>query len=150
MPSFNFKFSIAGAMLFVFLSCFVLAALGNANDLWASLTFTLAILSVCTSAVAASVRKDRAAWAGFALAGWAALLVWLLTSQAVGDIDGHPRPFFALLAAHFRPQLNPAASGGSPLIHYRHVSQALDVMLTGFAGSLLARFIARADRADQR
>ena len=147
MPS--FKASIAQVMVFVFFVAVALTALRNANNLWAGFLFTAAILSVCTATVGAVLRRDRAPWIGFALAGWASLLVWLALSYNVGNLDGRPYGFFCELMREYRRQLAPSINGGGPLIVFRQVSQALDVMLTGLMGSWLAWFVARERREDR-
>ncbi len=141
------KTSIGRVMILVSYLAFGLAALRNADGMWASLTFTVAILAVCTSTLGAFARKDRIPWAGFALSAWTSLLIWLLLGQSVGDLNGHPIPFFSRLASRFHEHINPKASGGGDLIAYRQVSQALEVVVVGFIGSLLARFVAR-ERAE--
>jgi len=135
------KTSIARVMLFIFFLCIVMAALGNANGFWAGFSFTAAILAVCTATVGAFSRENRVPWAGFALAGWTSLLVWLTLTSNVGYLEGRPHGLFCHLINHYSNHLNPGASGGGPFIAYRQVSQALDVILTGLAGSLLAQFM---------
>jgi hypothetical protein len=66
-----------------------LAALANANDVWASSTFTLAFILISAAILGGlGVRGDaRMSWIGFAVFGWAYLLVSRLPglhSQAFG------------------------------------------------------------------
>jgi hypothetical protein len=137
-----FRLSIAKLMAVVLFFGFGFAALRNANTFWASAAFTIAIISVSM----ACVRRDRASWAGFAAAGGASLVIWLTLSQTVGDLNGHPRQLFAWLLGYYHPYINPKATGGADLIAYRQVSHALEVVVLGLVGSVLARVVARGDR----
>ena len=65
------RFTLAQLMAVVLFIGFGFAALRNANGLWASATFSLAILTVSVAVAGACSRQGRARmpWAGFAVAG---------------------------------------------------------------------------------
>jgi hypothetical protein len=116
------RFTIAQSMAIVFYGGFGFAALRNADDLWASATFNLAIISVSVALACACAGSatSRMTWAGFAFAGGACLIIWLATSQTVGSLNGPPQSMFY----RFRPYINPAASGGVPFIAYTQISHS--------------------------
>ena len=71
------RFSIAGLMGFVLIAAVGVGGLKNANEVWASGCFTLMVVCL-VAAILNAVQgrgKDRAYWTGFAVAGWAYLLV---------------------------------------------------------------------------
>lgn len=76
------RLSIAGLMALVVFFAVAFAALRNATEVWASATFTVALVLIAVAPVCAFAGGGRArlAWAGFACVGWACLLVWLLRS----------------------------------------------------------------------
>jgi hypothetical protein len=131
------QLTIARLMAIVLLFGFGFTALRNADPMWASATLTLAILTVSAATVGAI--KGGITSTGFAIAGWASLLIWLTLPQSVGDLNGHPRQLLSWALGHFSDRVNPKASGGRDLIHYRQVSCALEVIVTGLAGSMIAR-----------
>ena len=71
------RFTIANLMVLVLYVGLGFAALRNADKFWASATYTLAILAVSAAVVVAVARKGRArlTWLGFAVFGWASLLI---------------------------------------------------------------------------
>ena len=83
------RFTLAQLMAVVLLIGFGFAALRNANGLWASATFSLAILTVSVAVAGACSRQGRARtpWAGFAVAGGLTLVFWLSTSSTIGYVE---------------------------------------------------------------
>jgi hypothetical protein len=73
------QFSIRTLMAFVLVSAFGLAALRNANALWATVMTMVALAFVCVAALWAIFRRgrERAWWLGFALLGGVYLSVSL-------------------------------------------------------------------------
>jgi hypothetical protein len=71
------RFTLARLMGIVFYLAFGFAALRNADELWASAAYTLAIVSVASSLVGALARSGgaRTPWVGFTVFGWVYLLV---------------------------------------------------------------------------
>ena len=65
------RFTLAQLMAIVLSVGFGFAALRNANELWASATYTLAFLMNLVATLGALARKGRArlAWVGFAVFG---------------------------------------------------------------------------------
>jgi hypothetical protein len=137
------RFTLAQLMAIVFYLGFGFAALRNANALWASATFSLAILTVAVALAGACSRKEwaRMPWAGFAVAGGLCLVIWLSTSSTIGYLTGPPYP----LLYGLRPYINPEASGGSPLIAYTQISHSFDVVLLGCLGAIMGRLLAAKD-----
>jgi hypothetical protein len=138
------RFTLAQLIAFVLFIGFGFAALRNADGLWASAAFSLAILTVSVALAGAWSREEatRMPWAGFAIAGGLRLLVWLLTSSTVGHLNGPPYP----LVYRLGPYINPEAWVGGPLlIAYTQVSHSLDVILLGCFGAVIGRFLAAKD-----
>lgn len=69
------RFSIAGLMAIVSIVAVGIAALRNASVLWASVTFTLAVVMMLAAVVGVAARRGRGrvVWFGFAVFGWAYL-----------------------------------------------------------------------------
>ena len=80
------RFTLAQLMAVVLFIGLGFAALRNADDFWASVTYTLAFLMISVAALAALARKGRVrlVWAGFAMFGWARLLVGALPQFGLG------------------------------------------------------------------
>jgi hypothetical protein len=134
------QFTLAQLMAIVFYFGFGFAALRNANALWASATFSLAIVTVSVALAGACSRKDgsRMPWAGFGVAGGLCLVIWLSTSSTIGYVNGPPYP----LLHGLQPYINPEASGGGPFIAYTQISHSLDVVLLGCLGAITGRLLA--------
>ena len=64
------RFSIAQLMAVILYVGFAFAALRNANDIWASATFSLAVVLVAVACAGAYARREKGyvSWAGFATA----------------------------------------------------------------------------------
>ena len=135
------RFTIAQLMAIVLFAAIGMAALRNASKFWASAVFTLAILTVSVAIVGAVARtgKLRMAWAGYAVAGWSCLIIWLATPNTVGYMDGPPRliVYWGLLS--LQGWINPTAGAGAELIAYAQISHTLEVIFLGLAGSVLGR-----------
>ncbi len=136
----RFRFSMAQLMAIVLLVGFGFAALRNANASWSSATFCLAIITVSVALAGTCADKEgaRMSWAGFATAGGARLVLWLLTPQTVGSLNGPPQP----LLYGFQQYLNPTAIGGREFIAYVQICNSIDVILLGLIGAALGRFLA--------
>ncbi len=134
------RFTLAQLMAVVFYCGLGFAALRNADRFWASAMFSVAIVSVAVAAAAALAGKGRArtAWAAFALAGGARLVIWLSTFTTVGFLDGPPR---ALLHG-YQAYLSPMAAGGAPYIAYTQICNSLDVIILGLSAAIVASLVA--------
>ena len=137
------RFTLGQLMAVVFYVGFGIAALRNATAFWASATFSVAIISVSVAIAAAYAgeAKSRVTWAGFASAGGARLLIWLLTGQTIGSLYGPPRS----LLHEFQPYINPTASGGAPYIAYTQICNSLDVILLGLMGAVISHLLTADD-----
>jgi hypothetical protein len=136
---------------------FGFAALRNADEFWASATFTLAIVTISAAGVGAIARKGRMRmpWAGFTVFGWAYLLVDLLPPRPDGGFANGPIPRPLLLIewgiARLQPYINPSSLGGTPtpgglsLFPYDQVSHSLGIILFGLIGAVLGRLLAVKD-----
>lgn len=78
------RFRIATLMVLVALAGLGFAALRNANDFWASVAFTCLFASVLLALIGALARKGKARmpWAGYAVFGGGAMLIWLSTASS--------------------------------------------------------------------
>jgi hypothetical protein len=134
------RFTLAQLMAVVLYCGFGFAALRNANAYWASATFSLAIIKVSVALAGACTRKEgRASWAGFGIAGGVRLVIWLLTPQTVGYLNGPPRP----LLYGFQEYFNPLASSASAFIAYTQICNSIDVIFVGLVSAALSRILAR-------
>jgi hypothetical protein len=150
------RFTIAQSMAMVLYVGFGFAALRNADDLWASATFTLAIAMVSLAFVGAFVRKGkaRAIWSGCAVFGLAYLLIGLSPELNAPDpwyygytTGQRPTPVLLIqLGLHrLQPHVNPAVPGAAGSIPYDQVSYSLGIVLFGFIGATLGRRVAVKD-----
>ena len=141
------RFTIAQLMVLVFFVGVGFAALRNSNAFWASAMFTVAVITVSIAlAVAAhSKGKARVAWAGYAVAGWACLVIWLATQNTVGFVSGPPRMLVYWELLRLQPSIQPMASGGEPFIAYAQISHSLEVIFLGLAGAVLGRLLGLKD-----
>jgi hypothetical protein len=139
------RFTLFQLMAVVLYFGFGVAALRNADDFWASATYTLAITMIALAVVRALARKGgaRTAWAGFAVFGWTYLLVNQLPDWGSGGLGFGPipKPFsliesgFALLQPHIHP-----TPGGLDLAPYAQISYSLGIISFGLVGALLGGF----------
>ena len=135
------RLSLARLMFIVLCVGFGFAALRNADEIWASATFTLACLMVSVAPLGALARRGRArmAWAGFAVFGWARLLVGALpylTDHAYGQI---PSPKL-LGFAYLMPSFLTFPRGYSP--DHARVLASLEIILFGLVGAIVGRLMA--------
>jgi hypothetical protein len=93
-------------------------------------------------------------WLGFAVFGWASLLIWLSTpQQTVGfsgppvvGYSGPPLPLITWGLLDLVPYINQTSTlGGEPLIAYDQICHSLEVILVSFVGAVLGRFVAVED-----
>jgi hypothetical protein len=152
------RLTITQLMAVVLYFGFGLAALRNANDFWASATFTVAIAAISLALVGALARKGRARmiWAGIAVFGWVYLLIVLLPPRHNGGLGFGPIPWPHLLiewgAACLQPFIYPLPPGAYPLppgtsglLQYEQVGHSLGIILFGLAGAVLGRLVAVSD-----
>ena len=143
------RLTIANLMIVVLFVGLGFAALRNANEFWASATFTLAILAVSTAVVVAGARKGRArmTWFGFAVFGGASLLIWLSTCQTIDfSMNAPPLPLITWGLRRLERQINQTVPvGEATWMNYLQVCHSLEVILVGFVGAILGRFVAVQD-----
>jgi hypothetical protein len=123
------RFTLAQLMALVLCLGLCFAALRNADEFLASVTFTLTTMAISMALVGAFVRKGQArtAWIGFAVFGWAYLLIDLLPPRASGGLGFGPLPWpprliewgFARLQPYLRPVPPPTAFPHQYLTGYR-------------------------------
>jgi hypothetical protein len=128
---------------------FGFAALRNADEFWASATFTLAIMSIALAPVGAFARSGRARmpWVGFAVFGWTYLLIVHLPAWGVGGLGFGPIAKPPLLiewgTGRLQPYIMPLPPGTAfhLLVAYEQVSQSLGIILFGLVGAALGRLL---------
>ena len=134
------RFTIAQTMAVVLLLGFGFAALRNADAIWASSAYTLAIVMLATALVGAFVRGGaiRTTSLGFAVFGWTYVIVLQLPPWAFGGLGFGPIPKPILLVnlamGWLQPYLYPAG-GGRVLTPYERVSHSLSYSLRSSAGA---------------
>ena len=163
------RFSIAGLMGVVLFTALGFAALRNANAFWASATFTVAVVMVSLALLGAIARQGtaRMIWGGFAVFGWASLIIWLARPQlspmvGIGGagftsagwmgstIGRQPMPTPPLLTEwglrrlqpYIIPPLRPSMNLRARSVCIEQIFQSLDIILFGFFGAILGRFVA--------
>jgi hypothetical protein len=140
------RFTLAQLMAIVLYVGFGFAALRNADEVWASATYTLAFLMISVAPLGALARKGRArmAWAGFAVFGWSRFLVGAhpLTSNSVFGPVLSPGLLSERGFTHVLPYLLTPA--GFTEFHVQ-VFLSLDIILFGLIGAILGRLIAGKD-----
>jgi hypothetical protein len=145
------RFTLTQLMAIVLLIGFAFAMLRNANEFWAIATFNLAIFLNSTALVAAIVRKGRARakWVGFAVFGWAYLVVDLLPDRSSGSFGFGPIPKPRLLIdkgfTFVQSYMTP--TGGFDVVHDQ-VSHSLQIITSALLGMVVAHYLAEMD--DQR
>jgi hypothetical protein len=147
----RFRFTLAQLMALVLCLGLCFAALRNADEFLASVTFTLTTMTISAALVGAFVRKGRARTAciGFAVFGWAYLLIDLLPPRASGGLGFGPLPWpprliewgFARLQPYLRP-VPPTQYSGGYLTPYEQVGHSLGIIIFGLIGAVLARLLA--------
>jgi hypothetical protein len=147
------RFTLAQLMAVVLYFGFGFAALRNADDFWASATFTLAISAISVAFVAAFARrgKARTTWSGFAVFGLAYLIIGLwpplhVINSLYDSYSAGQRPTPILLfdwgLHRLQPFLKPVPPGRAGFIPYDQVSHSLGVILFGLVGAVLGRLVA--------
>ncbi len=145
------RLTIGQLMTLILLIGFGFAALRNANEFWASAMHTLAIISILAALLFAFPRtgKARMPWAGFAVFGWAYLLIDLLPDRSLGSLGGGPIPWPSLVielgTAILQPYIHPLAPGTHDWVEYEQVSHSLGIILFGLVGAVIGRIVAPRD-----
>ncbi len=127
--------TIAQLMTLILLVGFGFAALRNANELWASATFTLAIISILAALLCAFARKGKARMtsAGLAVFGLAYLLIDLLPDLSGGSLGVGPVRWPSLIidvgAAVLQPYIHPMAPGVFDRVQFYLVSRSLEPVI---------------------
>jgi hypothetical protein len=140
------RLTIAQAMTVVLYVGFGFAALRNADELWASATFTLAYLLISVAPLGALARKGRArmAWAGFAVFGWSRLLVGAL--PLVNDSVFGRMVSPGLLSEQGLTRLLPYIANPQGISEYQiKVFVSLEIILFGLIGAVVGRLLAATD-----
>src|SRR5688500_1209379 len=103
------RFTIAIIMGIVLLIALGLAALREANVLWASGLYTLTLTSLCTAVLGSMAGRGRArmTWAGFAAVGWSYLL---MSFGRWPNSNGVTAPPFPATALYQKPRLDREAT----------------------------------------
>jgi hypothetical protein len=141
------RFTLAQLMAIVLYLSFGLAALRNADELWASTASTLSIILIAWALVGVLARSGRARtpWVGFAVFGWTYLLTAHLPPLDIGVLN---RPGFRphLLVgwgfARLQPYIKPLPPGINGDFFYDQVSESLGIILFGLVGMVLGRLVA--------
>jgi hypothetical protein len=145
------RLTIAHLMILILLVGFSFAALRNANEFWASATYTLAIILIAAAVVGAFARKGgaRITWAGFAVFGWAYLLIDLLPDRSFGSLGAGPIPWPSLLiewgTALLQPFIHPLSPGKNEWVQYDQVSQSSGIIIFALLGAVIGRLVAPRD-----
>jgi hypothetical protein len=131
---------------------FGFAALRNADEFWASATYTLATILIAVTLVGAFARSGRARtpWVGFAVFGWTYLLIVHLPDRSIGGLGFGPiqKPLLLIEwgTARLQPYIKPLPQGaGGNLMPYEQVSHSLGIIRFGLAGAVLGRLLAAKD-----
>jgi len=147
------RVTIAALMAVVLTVALGFAALRNANDFWASATFTVAIVMIVGASPGALAREGaaRMTWAGFAAFGWTYLLLSVLPPRPVGVFGFRPVQWpdllinseMSYLYSYFEPR------GGFLEVH-NQVIHSLQLILFGLVGAVVGRLVAvKDDRTDR-
>jgi hypothetical protein len=80
------RYSLAQLMAILVYLGFGFAALRNADEFWATATYSIAVLTIAAAPVGAIARRGaaRSTWAGFAVFGWTYLVALELPDWWVG------------------------------------------------------------------
>jgi hypothetical protein len=114
------RFTLAQLMAVVLCFGLAFAALRRADEVWASATYTLVFLMISLAPICALARKGRArlVWAGFAVFGWARLLVGVLPQLYLRSMGLHtmtsPRLLTEWAFGYLQPYLPVGLGGGIP------------------------------------
>lgn len=147
------RFTIAQLMTLILLVGFGFAALRNANEFWASATYTIAIVAILAALLFAFANKGKARMTstGFAVFGWAYLLIDLLPKRTVGkDIFGGasirwPSLMIEWGTTYLQPYIHPLNPATHDWIQYEIVSHSIGIILFGLIGAVIGRLVAPGD-----
>ena len=145
------RLTIAKLMTLILLVGFGFAALRNANEYWASATFTLAVISILAALLCAFARKGKARMtsAGFAVFGFAYVLIDVLPDLGGGNLGvgpvRSPNLITGVGAAVLQPYIHPLAPGVFDQVQFYLVSRSLVIILFGLVGAIIARLVAPRD-----
>jgi hypothetical protein len=135
------RFTLAQLMGVVVFIGFGLTALRNANEFWASATYTLAFLLISGAPVGALARKGnaRVVWAGVAAFGWARVVVGALPYIHLHDFGPTEPPILLTESGldYVRQYISPSLS-----TDHAKVSYSLEIIFLGIAGSLVGQLFA--------
>jgi hypothetical protein len=144
------RYSLAQLMAILVYLRFGFAALRNADEFWATATYSIAVLTIAAAPVGAIARRGaaRSTWAGFAVFGWTYLVALELPDWGVGGFGFGPIQKPVLLIewgiTRLQPYVYPKA-GGRDLTRYEQVSLSLGSILFGLVGAVLSRILAPKD-----
>jgi len=147
----SLRINLAQLMAAVLSIGFGFAALRNADQFWASATYTLSLVMIAAALVGAVLRRggSRSTWTGFAVFGWSYLLVvqlppWHSVGLGFGPIE-RPVPLIEWAMARLQPSLHPRAPGGGDLVPYEQVTRSLGILFFGLVGAILGRLLGMKD-----
>jgi hypothetical protein len=144
------RLTIAQLMIVILWVGFGFAALRNANQFWASATYTIAIISILAALLFAFANKGKARMtsAGFAVFGLANLFTDLLPDLSVSLGTGPirwPSLIIDTGAALLQPYIFPSPRGTYDLEQYYLVSRSLGIILFGLVGAVIGRLVVPRD-----
>jgi hypothetical protein len=124
------------------------AALRNANGLWASLSYTVAIVMISAAPLGAAARRGigRLRWAGFAIFGWIYVLIAQLPyMEAQVDRDRLQKPLLPIEWAidASLPFIHPSATFATH--EYQQIAHSLGIIVFGLLGAITSRVIVPKD-----
>jgi hypothetical protein len=140
------RLTIAQAMAVVLYVGFGFAALRNADEWWASATYTLAYFMISVAPLGALARKGtaRMTWAGFAVFGWSRLLVGAL--PLVNDSVFGRMVSPGLLSEQGWTRLLPYIANAQGISEYQiKVFVSLEIVLFGLIGAVVGCLLAATD-----
>jgi len=146
------RLTIAQLMALILYVGLGFAALRNADVFWASTTFTVAIITVSVALVGAIARegKARMTWTGFAVFGWACLIIGLWPTRTVGTGFGLPpqvTPPLLMTWGVFCLQrhIQPISFDPNFFAAYVQISRSLEIILFGLVGAVVGCLVAVKD-----
>lgn len=142
------RLTIGQSMAVVAYLAFGFAAIRNANAFWASATFSVAVIMTLGASLGSLPRKGktRMTWAGFAVFGWAYLLLGLLPPRAEGLFGSGPVPWpelpMSFAMSYLYPYIEPP-SGFQP--EHDQVIYSLQLILFSLVGAVVGHLVAVKD-----
>jgi hypothetical protein len=144
------RVTIAQLMTLIVFVAFGFAALRNSDGLWATATYTLAVISILTAILLVCARKGKARFTalGFAVFGCAYYWIDLLPDRGVGSLGAGPVPWPKLIiqwgAGILQPYVHPIPSSRPfDWVQYDQVSHSLGIIVFGLFGAVVGRIVAR-------